>query len=250
MSSEAGYEPDVDDSPLRVSGFISLILSLLSGFAIVTLPMLAVAVAAILVGIFALRKSDSRSLPVGTTAAKIGICLAVLFGAWGAAKYSFRYQTLGSQAEYFARQFVRVASSGNEVYTRELQKSYVNRFLKTMPLEESYERARQEMQERRERSKEELGGAPEALGEEEDTTVADLSKYPADQEWVLFRPVRIYHHYGRQMAEVVLATDTSESAYKVRLILEHLIHRERGSLEWYVESCLPYRERIVAESIL
>lgn len=250
MSSEAGYEPDVDDSPLRVSGFISLILSLLSGFAIVTLPMLAVAIAALLVGMFALRKSDSRSLPVGTTAAKIGICLAVLFGACGAAKYGFRYQTLGNQAEYFARQFVQVASSGNKVYTRELQKSYVNRFLKTMPLEQSYERARKEMEERRKRSREELGGAPEALGEEEGTTVADLAKYPADQEWVLFRPVRIYHHYGRQMAEVVLATDTSESAFKVRLVLEHLIHNERGSLEWYVESCLPYRERIVAESIL
>ena len=250
MSSEAGYEPDVDDSPLRVSGFISLILSLLSGFASVTLPMLAMAIAAILVGVFALRKSDSKSKPVGTTAAKIGICLAILFGSWGSAKYAFRYQTLGSQAEYFARQFVRVASSGNKIYTRELQKSYVNRYLKTMPLEESYERARQEMEARQAESGDGMEAAPDGVAEAEDTTVADLAKYPVDQEWVLFRPVRIYHHYGRQMAEVILATATSENAFKVRVVLEHLIHRDRGSLEWYVESCLPYRERIVAESIL
>ena len=237
MSSEAGYEADVDDAPLRISGFIALLLSLLSGFTIVALPMVGFAIAAVLFGVFALRKSDSQSLPVGTTAARIGIVLAVLFGSWGVGRYVLKRNTLGGQAEYFARQFVRVASSGNEIYAKELQKSYVNRYLKTMPLEETYELERlkleRQMKEAQERS-----------------TVTDLVKYPVDQEWVLWRPVRVYSHYGRQKAEVVLATDHTDKAYKLRIVLEYLVHKDRGTSEWYVETCLPYRERIVAESVL
>jgi hypothetical protein len=246
MSSEAGYEADVDDSPLRISGFISLILALLSGFTIVALPMLGVAVAAVFFGLFALRKSDSKSLPVGTTAARIGILLAVLFGTWGAARYGFKQKTLGGQAEYFAREFVKVACSGNEIYAKELQKSYVNRYLKTMPLEERYEQERLKREEQA-REAEERGGDPPL---EEDTTVADLSSYDVDHEWFLYRPVRVYHQYGRQKAEVVLADDRSKSPYRLRIVMEYLVHKERGTSEWHVETCLPYRERIVAESIL
>ena len=247
MSSEAGYEADVDDAPLRISGFISLILAVLSGFTIVTIPMLGVAIAAVLFGLFALRKSDSKSLPVGTTAARIGILLAVLFGSWGTARYMFKQRTLGSQAEYFAREFVRVACSGNEIYAKELQKSYVNRYLKTMPLEERYEQERLQREKEARDAEEEGGGAP---GTEEDTTVADLSAYDVDHEWILYRPVRVYHRYGRQKAEVVLAADRSKSPYRLRIVMEYLVHKERGTSEWHLETCLPYRERIVAESIL
>jgi hypothetical protein len=248
MSSEAGFEADVDDSPLRVSGFVSLILALLSGFAIVAVPLVGFAIAAILFGLYALRKSDSRSVPVGTTAARIGILLAVLFGSWGAGRHLMKRHTLGSQAEYFARQFVRVASSGNEIYAKELQKSYVNRYLKTMPLEERYEQERIEREKAVARAIEE--GSSPGPSDEDDSTVVDLVKYPVDKEWILWRPVRVYNHYGRQMAEVVLAADRSEKPYRLRITLEYLIHKDGGSGEWYVESCMPYRERIVAESIL
>ncbi len=249
MSSEAGYEAEVDDSPLRISGFIALLLSLLSGFTIVAIPMVGFAIAAVLCGMFALRKSDSQSLPVGTTAARIGILVAVLFGTWGVGRYAFKRDTLGSQAEYFARQFLRVASSGNEIYAKELQKSYVNRYLVTMPLEETYELERLRI-ERQMREAQERGEEFSPPGAEDDTTVTDLVKYPVDQEWVLFRPVRIFNHYGRQKAEVVLATDHTESAYKLRIVLEYLVHKDRGTSEWYVETCLPFRKRIVAESVL
>ncbi|MCS7466273.1 hypothetical protein NZK35_06235 [Stieleria sp. ICT_E10.1] len=249
MSSEAGYEADVDDAPLRISGFVALLLSLLSGFTIVALPMVGFAIAAVLFGMFALRKSDSQSLPVGTTAARIAIVLAVLFGTWGVGRYSLKRNTLGGQAEYFARQFVRVASSGNEIYAKELQKSYVNRYLKTMPLEETYELERLKM-ERKMKEARERGEEVSPPGDEDSSTVTDLVKYPVDQEWVLWRPVRVFSHYGRQKAEVVLATDHTEKAYKLRIVLEYMIHKDRGTAEWYIETCLPYRDRIVAESVL
>ncbi|MCO8123617.1 hypothetical protein NHH03_17865 [Stieleria sp. TO1_6] len=248
MSSEAGYEAEVDDSPLRVSGFVSLLLALLSGFAIVALPMVAVAIASILFGIYALRKSDSQSIPVGTTAARIGILLAVLFGSWGIARATFKTQTLGGQAEYFARQFVRVASQGNKIYASELQKSYVNRYLKTMPLEERYQQAREERERQIAAAAENGGGGPGP--DEEDSTVTDLVKYSPDHKWYLDRPVRVYSHYGRQMAEVILADSQAEKPYRLMLILEYLINKDNGDGEWYVETCTPFRKRIVAEKVL
>lgn len=252
MSSEAGYEADVNDSPLRVSGFISLILGLLSGFTIVALPMLSFAIAAVLFGMFALRKSDSKSLPAGTTAARIGILVAVLFGTWGVARYSFKQNTLGGQAEYFARQFVRVASNGNQIYAKELQKSYVNRYLKSMPLERSYELERLERERQAEEYANSAGDTPASPPpeEEDNTTILDLVKYPVDHPWVLYRPVRLFNHYGRQKAEVVLASDTSEKPYRLMIVLEYLVHKETGTSEWHVEECMPFRKRIVAETVL
>lgn len=252
MSSEAGIEPEANDSELRVSGFIALLLAIVSAFTIVAIPMVGFAIAAVLFGAFALRKRSVRkgaadSPPVGTTAARLAIVLAVLFGLWGTSRYAMKVHTLGSQAEYFARQFVRVASSGNEIYASELQKSYVNRFLKTMPLEKHYEQQRIE----RERRAAENEGMQSMIEEEiADTTVPDLVKYPVDHRWELDRPVRIYHHYGRQMAEVILSDGAPKNPYRLRIVLEYLVHKDRNTSEWYVETCLPYRERIVAESVL
>ncbi|MCC9600845.1 hypothetical protein LOC67_09730 [Stieleria sp. JC731] len=244
MSSEAGYESP--GTPLRISGFIALILALISGFATVALPMLAVGVLAILFALIALRKTRPELgdvVPVGTSAARWAIILSCFFCAFSLARYGSKYQTLGNQAEYFARQFVRVASSGNSIYANELQKSYVNRYLKTMPLEIHYEN------ERKKREAEMLRSGNDSY-EPEDSTVSDLVKYSPDHDWVLWRPVRVYNHYGRQKAEVILAADHSKNPYRLRIELEYLVHKDKGTSEWYVEVVTPFHERLVAESIL
>ncbi|MEO1615517.1 MAG: hypothetical protein AAFV88_06685 [Planctomycetota bacterium] len=245
MSSEAGFEPELDDSPLRVSGFISVILAVIGGFSIITLPMIFFAIAAVLIGLFALRKSESSAPPVGTTAAKVGIVLAVLLGSWGGSRYAFRIHSLSSQAEHFAREFVKVSAMGNEIYAKELRKSHVNRFLKTMPLEASYEKARLEAEARK--AENDGYSSPEA-GDQE--TYQEIVRFPPDHEWFLDRPVHCYYHYGRQMAEVILASDRSEKPFRLRIILEYLINKDDDAAEWYVETIMPYRERIVAETVL
>ena len=53
-----------------------------------------------------------------------------------------------------------------------------------------------------------------------------------------------------QKAEVILATDRTENAYKLMIIMEYLVNKDTGASEWYVDECLPFRKRIVAESIL
>ncbi|MEO1525190.1 MAG: hypothetical protein AAFX06_07120 [Planctomycetota bacterium] len=246
MSAEAGYEVDEDSTPLRVSGFLALITALIGGFGVVAPPMGFFAVAAIGFGVFALRKSDSVNAPVGTTPARIGLVLAVLFGSCAIARPLIKQYTLARQAEYFARQFVSVASSGNEAYTAELHKSYVNRFLKSMPLERQYQEQREQFNKMRTRE----DGAGTSAEPPELSSISLVSAYPPDHEWVLDRPVHVYHHYGRRMAQVVLAADDSKNPYRIMIILEFLVHKDRGTLEWHVDTFQTYRDRLVAESIL
>jgi len=246
MSAETGYEVDDEGAPLRVSGFIAAILGVVSAFTIVALPVVAVAIAAVLFGLFALRATDSKVLPVGTSAAKLGIFLAVLFGSWGVARTVFKNQTLGNQAEYFAREFIKVVASGNEVYANELQKNYVNRFLKNMPLEERYA-----LQRERDKAEAEAQGGGSGIDyQTDDEGPKFLLKYPADHEWLLDRPVRVFSKYGTQKADCVFAFDESENPALVRILLVRMQNKETGASEWNVELCMPYRERIVAESIL
>jgi len=247
MSAEAGYEEVVEDTPIRVSGFVALILALLSGFTIVALPMVGLAVAAVFVGLFALRRSGSDKVPVGTTAARVAICLAVLFGCWGVARAVFKTNTLASQAETFAREFAQVAGSGNEAYTAELFKSYVNRYDRSMDLKLRYAEDKA-AQERARQNATEPGAASEPTPVE--TAIDLFASYGGDHEWILDRPVHVYHHYGRQMAEVVLADDRSKNPKRVRIILELLKHKDRGTHEWHVDSCSTFHKRIVAERVL
>ncbi|KAA5541048.1 hypothetical protein FYK55_19320 [Roseiconus nitratireducens] len=247
MSAEAGFEPETDDAPLRVSGFISLLLGLISGFSIVALPMIGCAIAAVLFGVFALRRTESRLVPVGTTAARIGIFLAVLFGSWGFARSAFKQYTLGTQAEQFAREFVKVASAGNQAYTSELLKNYINRYDRTMNLEERFAEdlaARDRMMEENERNG--LGGEPSHL----ESVMELVNGYSPDHEWILDRPVHVYYHYGRQLADVVLAADRSKDPYRIRITLELMRHKDRGTHEWHIDNSGPYRKRLVAERVL
>lgn len=246
MSAEAGYEVDEDGTPLRVTGFLALFAAVISGFGAVAPPMAAFAALAIGFGAFALRKSDSATPPVGTTAARIAVALAFLLGSCAIARPLIKRYTLGNQAEYFARQFVKVASSGNEAYVAELQKSYVNRFLKTMPLEAQYQEQRERQNQMRLREGDAGGGmeAPEL------SSIGLVSNYSPDHEWVLDRPVYVFHHYGRTMAKVVLASDRSETPFRIMVLMEYLVHKDRGTLEWHVDTFQAHQERIVADSVL
>lgn len=246
MSAETGYEVDADGTPLRVTGFLALIAALISVFSVVAPPMVGFAVAAIGFGIFALRRSDSPNLPVGTNCARVAIVLATLFGSCGLARPLIKHYTIARQAEHFAREFVSVASQGNEAYVAELHKSYVNRFLRSMPLEQQYKEQREQLEKMM--ASQDGGGT----GEEppEVGSISLVKAYSPDHEWVLDRPVHVYHHYGRKMARVVLAADRSENPYRLMILMEYLVHRDRGTLEWHVDTFQTYRDRIVADSIL
>ena len=82
MHAETGFDQEDSAPPLRISGFICMILGALSIVSTLGQPLLVIPILAILCGLFALRRSGGQT-PVGTRPAMIGIVLAVGFGACG-----------------------------------------------------------------------------------------------------------------------------------------------------------------------
>lgn len=109
MQAEAGFELDDSAPPLRVSGFICLIFGVLSFFCTLGQPLLVLPLIAIVVGMFALRRSGGQT-PVGTRAAMLGMILAAGFGACGLFIPWMKTMTLGRQAEKFSRDYMEVVA--------------------------------------------------------------------------------------------------------------------------------------------
>ena len=78
MRAETGFDEADSAPPLRVSGFVCLLLGMLSVLACFGQPLLIVPLSAIAVGFVALRRSSGQR-PVGTTPAMIGMVLAIFF---------------------------------------------------------------------------------------------------------------------------------------------------------------------------
>ena len=247
MSAETEFEDNLDKAPLRVTGFISVLCAVLGGFCLVAIQMIAFVIAAIFFGLLALRKSDSQLKPVGSGAAKFGILLAIFFGACGLGLIYFQQQTLGRQADYFAREYIKLALQGNAPYAGELHKDYRRRFVLSMPIELSYEREKA----KREQQRIEAGGETEETELPGESSIEILSNVSPDAEWVAHRPVRLFHRYGHHLAEVYLTAEQKNGKpIKIVISMEYMIHKDRGSIEWMVDSLGHHRSQIVAESIL
>ncbi|QDT08664.1 hypothetical protein [Planctomycetes bacterium K23_9] len=234
MSAEAGFDGSDIQAPIRISGFLCLILGLASVGSFLAIGMLFIPFFAIAFGLYALRRY-SPPKPVGVTAAYLGVLLAVGFGAFGLGVPLFKKHTLGSQAEQFARDYIKLVSMGHDYYALELQKEHFNRFLRSMPLEEHY--ASNEVSKR-------------ALEDFRQDGLRDLLVAAGpDAEWELDRPIRVFHSYGRDNADVVLSNEGPTGARLIRVLLESNVS-EAGDLQWHVKVFQQYRERIVAETVM
>ncbi len=234
MSAEAGFDGNELQAPIRISGFLCLILGLVSAMAFLSIGMLIVPALAIGFGVFALRRYNPPK-PVGIKAAYIGMVLAVGFGMFGLGVPLFKKNTLGSQAEHFARDFLKVVAKGEDHYALELRKDHVNRFIRSMPLDEHYksnENAQKILEEFR-----------------EDGLVSIVRSLGPDAKWELDRPIRVFYSYGAEHADVVLANYDNATPQVIRVVMQAKVASD-GKLQWHVENFMTYRERIVAESIL
>ena len=235
MSAETGFEEDITQAPIRVSGFIAGLLGLLSALSFLSIPMLLVPLAAIGFGVFALRRYDGLE-PVGTKVAYFGVLLAIGFGALGFGIPLFKSRTLGGQAEYFARQYLELVANEDLQYAYELHKEINNRFLATMSLDEHYqtnETSRENLQKFKDK------GVRKAI-----------TKIGPGAKWELDRATRVCHKYQRDNAVVIFIHYGSNKPTIVQFHLECRPHVPTGTNEWHVKLCQIYRERLVAESIL
>lgn len=234
MHAEAGFEQEDSAPPLRVSGFICLLFGALSFFSTMGQPMLVFSLLGIVFGIFALRRSGGQT-PVGTRPAMLGVILAVGFGACGLFIPWMKTMTLGRQAEKFSRDYMEVVARGENEFAMELRKDYVNRYPTTMSLKQHYN-----MTEDGSRQLEEF--------ESESTNETFRNRGP-NAEWVLDRPTRVYYSYGREHAEVVWTDPTGETEARIQFFLEYRPD-SKGDGQWHIDVVQPYRELIVAESVL
>jgi hypothetical protein len=234
MSAEAGFDGDDIQAPIRISGFISLLLGLASVVSFLAMGALIVPFLALGFGLFGLRKYGQPT-PVGITAARWGVILAIGFGAFGLGVPLFKKHTLGTQAEYFAKEFVKIVASGEDYYCLELQKDYTNRFLRTMSLAEHYE-GKEEMQETLEDFR--SGGLK--------TLLVDLGP---DATWELDRSVYVYHKYGRDNADVILVNNDGAKPRLITVSLQKTVSQD-GDIQWHVSNFMMYRERLVAPTVL
>jgi hypothetical protein len=231
MGSEGGFDADDVTPELRFSGFVSLLLGLLSWFSILVIGAIVVPVLAVLAGLVALRPSRFGK-PVGQLPAKIGICLAVGFGVCGYMVPFLKTRTLGNQAKAFAMDYIDVVNAGYDTLGVELLKDKPNRFTEGMPLSEFYENneaAQESLQDFN------LDGGNNLI----------LSSGP-DAKWVLDRPMRVFRQYDIDRAHLVFR---NEEGTLLEFHMHYLVDQNDVG-QWHVKRVAPYRELIVAESVL
>ncbi len=236
MGAEAGYELDELQTPVRFSGFVCLLFGLLSSLAMLGRPLLLVPLLAIVFGIIALRPSI-QGIPVGTMAAKIGIFFAVGFAAAGFFLPWAKQRTLGSQAEYFVKEYIEILGRGEWELAAELQKPYQSRTLPTMPLKEFYTTNED---------------AAKGLNElkENNGAMATIASTADQTDWQLASTPRVFTRWGRQMVDTLWVDRNGFNSEKLQVELEYVIDKQNDIGQWHITLFQFHRERLVAESIL
>ena len=235
MGAEGGYESDDISVPLRVTGFVSCFLGLLSVLSLLAVALLIVPVVAIFFGLIALRPSRSGR-PVGTTPAMLGLLMAVGFGACGLSAATMKQKTMGGQAEYFSRQYLELIAKEDYELALELKKDYVNRFSRQMRLKSYYESN---------------DNSAEALEEFRDDGVNSyVQSVGPDGNWKLAKSVRVFHKYGADRAEVVWVNADDPNSRKIEITMECRTDAANKMAQWHVVRCQYVMKQIVAESVL
>ncbi|MEL7267801.1 MAG: hypothetical protein AAFP69_23740, partial [Planctomycetota bacterium] len=111
MSAEESMET-LDVTPIRFSGYIALLLALLTPIAVFTVQLVAAGVAAIGFALWAMRpyRSNNGQRPFGVMPAKIALVVSLLFSSFGFIRDWSERASLKSDAELFAKRYVSVVA--------------------------------------------------------------------------------------------------------------------------------------------
>ncbi len=245
MRAETGYDESEMISPLRFSGYVCLILGMISAVALLGLPALVVPGLAILIGLIALRPSQGPP-PLGKIPAQIGLLLAIGFGTCGFGLHAIKQYTMGNQAKYFTRQYIDLVAIGQKEMAIELGKSFNNRFNSTMPLKEFYQNLDEQHANRTDRSPDDEERTP--MQQFDDNAAhQEILKFGRDADWKLAGPVVIYKQFGIDRAEVLWTTPQSDNV--IQFLMQYLIDGDDVG-QWHVDFVQIKRELLVAESVL
>jgi hypothetical protein len=238
MGAEVGYQVVSDDDvpPFRASGLVCFVLGILSFWATIAWQMLIIPFAAIIFGIVAMRKWQGQR-PAGTTVAVIGLLLASFFGATGLTVPLAKRNTMGKQAEYFAREFLELAGRGDVELVAELRKEARNRQVKGMNIKEAYE-------------KDQIARASLEEGSSSDSVVNEIRLAGPNIQWELAEPVRVYMYYGMERADTYWIDPSGTIKEKVQVELQWTPDDANNVGHWHVNLFQYWRELLVAPSVL
>lgn len=228
MSAEGETEMLIDPRPIRYSGFLSLMLGLLSVFALFGQPMLVFAVFAIVIALYALRPY-SGPRPVGYLAAIAGLACAVLFSTWGITERSFRYQFMSDRAAVFAGDWLRLMADGDYELACELQLPPSSRQSATMPLNQYYRESEE--------------GKQGMKSFRENPTVTELIQGGSQVQWRMVRQPTYTTQNNRHLTSTVWQDDAGKVKSMIEVGLEYF-PPEKGEIgQWTIHQVGTWVER-------
>ncbi len=220
MSAEGSHEVEVEATPVRVTGFVALLLGLISFSAVLGASLLVIPVGAIVLATIALRPYRGER-PIGYLAAQIAIFCAVLFAVWGISERHFKARDLGGQAERFAGEWLRLVGQGELELAVELQVHPTRRQPASMPLKDYYQRS------------ETARGLMDQFREQE--FIPELIAAGSQPQWVLDREPHSYTLYGRELTRTVWRDVTGRISALVKVEMEYFGSPRVDSPAWKVE---------------
>ncbi|WP_153557315.1 hypothetical protein [Roseimaritima sediminicola] len=216
---------EIPTAPVRPSGFVALLLGLLSSVVLLSTTLILIPLVTLVVGLFALRPS-SEGPPVGRRAAVLGILLAVFFACWSVVASRVRTQQLSDNAERFGHEWMQLTSLGEWEMAMELTKSPAGRQSPQMPLKAYYQNSET---------------CSEQLDEFLDrTAIMRIQDAGRDADWQLAESPQIYDDMGALCVQVRYVDRNQNSSDGVRLELQRMWDSEAGVGEWRVRDFGPY----------
>ncbi|MEM9828799.1 MAG: hypothetical protein AAF958_19590 [Planctomycetota bacterium] len=232
MADESEFETIEGVAPIRPTGVVAFLLSLFSPACYFGWGMIWAPVASVLFGLFAIR-SYTGERPGGITLGKIGILISVLFGMVGGTVHTMRRQTLTSQAEQFAMQFLSTVARGENEIALQLSQPYMAR--SKAPLRQLYL-------------------TPDGQKALETFLTNGITKPVQDDigddpDWRVSRPTRLWRgpvNTGSEKAVVCLMDRRGRTNAEAQIGLSLLKDPVDGTLQWHIDYFQNYRERLVS----
>lgn len=227
MTAESESSMLLDARPVRISGWICLLLGLFSSLALLAAGLLVLAALAIVVGLYATRGYRGRR-PVGYRAAVLGMALAILFSAWSLTELSLRRDYMVRHGQAYARDWLTLIQQGQIELACELQTGPSFRQESSISLVTYYresERGREAMTNFREHD-----------------VYSELLLAGRQPQWTVERPATYYHRGNQHLVNTYWSDSTGSSPLRFSLTLQYYPPAEDGQpAEWSVQYSNPLR---------
>lgn len=223
MTAESESNMLIEARPVRVSGWLALLLGLISSMTLFTLGFLVFAALAIAVGLYAIR-GYSGLRPIGYRSAVAGILLAVLFSAWALAENQLRTRYMLRYGNAFAADWLALVQGGQIELACELLNGPAQRQDPSMPLKPYYQ--------------ESANGKTAMASFREHSMYNKLIEAGNRAQFTSIRPPQYRSFGNRHMVDTFWSDPSGTVADRFALTIEYYAPRHDGEqAQWGIQGC-------------